>query len=51
MQSDIIAIAIAYILGLAARAVGLPPLVGYLLAGFAEHVCHELLPEPSQPVL
>lgn len=34
MQSDIIAIAIAYILGLAARAVGLPPLVGYLLAGF-----------------
>lgn len=34
MQSDIIAIAIAYILGLAARLVGLPPLVGYLLAGF-----------------
>ena len=34
MQSDIIAIAIAYILGLAARSVGLPPLVGYLLAGF-----------------
>ncbi len=35
MQSDIIAIGIAYALGLAARSVGLPPLVGYLLAGFA----------------
>jgi len=35
MQSDIIAIGIAYALGLAARFVGLPPLVGYLLAGFA----------------
>lgn len=34
MQSDIIAIGIAYASGLAARAVGLPPLVGYLLAGF-----------------
>jgi len=34
LQSDIIAIGIAYALGLAARFVGLPPLVGYLLAGF-----------------
>ena len=34
MQSDIIAIGIAYASGLAARSVGLPPLVGYLLAGF-----------------
>jgi len=34
MQSDIIAIGIAYASGLAARAVGLPPLVGYLIAGF-----------------
>ncbi|VAX14010.1 Putative glutathione-regulated potassium-efflux system protein KefB [hydrothermal vent metagenome] len=34
MQSDIIAIAIAYILGVAVRVVGLPPLVGYLFAGF-----------------
>ncbi len=34
MQSDIIAIGIAYVLGLAARFVGLPPLIGYLLAGF-----------------
>ena len=34
MQSDIIAIGIAYGAGLAARLVGLPPLVGYLIAGF-----------------
>ena len=34
MQSDIVAIGIAYASGLAARSVGLPPLVGYLLAGF-----------------
>ncbi len=34
MQSDIIAIAIAYALGLTARFIGLPPLVGYLIAGF-----------------
>lgn len=34
MQSDIIAIGIAYALGLAARFVGLPPLIGYLIAGF-----------------
>lgn len=34
VQSDIIAIGIAYASGLAARSVGLPPLVGYLLAGF-----------------
>ena len=35
MQSDILAIGIAYALGLAARAIGLPPLIGYLVAGFA----------------
>lgn len=34
MQSDIIAIAIAYVLGVAARMLGLPPMTGYLLAGF-----------------
>ncbi|VAW82958.1 Putative glutathione-regulated potassium-efflux system protein KefB, partial [hydrothermal vent metagenome] len=34
MQSDIIAIGIAYVLGLAARLIGLPPLIGYLVAGF-----------------
>lgn len=34
MQADIVAIGIAYASGLAARAIGLPPLVGYLLAGF-----------------
>ncbi|MGD8842717.1 MAG: cation:proton antiporter [Gammaproteobacteria bacterium] len=34
MQSDIIAIGIAYASGLAARSVGLPPLVGYLITGF-----------------
>jgi glutathione-regulated potassium-efflux system ancillary protein KefC len=34
MQSDIIAIGIAFASGLAARSVGLPPLVGYLIAGF-----------------
>jgi len=34
MQSDIIAIGIAYSLGLLARLVGLPPLIGYLVAGF-----------------
>ena len=34
LQSDILAIGFAYTLGLAARFVGLPPLVGYLLAGF-----------------
>jgi len=35
MQSDITALGIAYALGLAARFIGLPPLVGYLVAGFA----------------
>ena len=34
MQADIIAIAVAFILGLGMRSVGLPPLVGYLIAGF-----------------
>jgi len=34
MQLDIISISIAYALGIAARFIGLPPLVGYLLAGF-----------------
>jgi glutathione-regulated potassium-efflux system ancillary protein KefC len=34
VQADIVAIGIAYASGLAARAIGLPPLVGYLLAGF-----------------
>ncbi len=34
MQMDIIAIGAAFILGLGARFVGLPPLVGYLVAGF-----------------
>ncbi len=34
MQSDILAIGIAFLLGLAARFVGLPPLIGYLIAGF-----------------
>ncbi len=34
MHSDIIAITVAFALGLMARSIGLPPLVGYLLAGF-----------------
>jgi predicted Kef-type K+ transport protein len=34
VQSDILAIGIAFLLGLAARFVGLPPLIGYLIAGF-----------------
>jgi len=34
MHFDIIAVGIAYALGLAARHIGLPPLIGYLLAGF-----------------
>jgi len=34
MQMDIIAIGVAFILGLGARFVGLPPLIGYLVAGF-----------------
>ena len=34
MQADIIAIGVAFILGLGARFVGLPPLIGYLVAGF-----------------
>ena len=34
MHADIIAIGVAFILGLGARFVGLPPLVGYLVAGF-----------------
>jgi len=34
LQSDIIAIGIAYVLGLVARLIGLPPLIGYLVAGF-----------------
>ncbi len=34
MESDIIAITVAFILGVAARSIGLPPMVGYLLAGF-----------------
>ena len=35
MQADIIAIGVAFIFGLGARLTGLPPLVGYLVAGFA----------------
>lgn len=34
MQPDIIAIGIAYTFGIAAHFFGLPPLVGFLLAGF-----------------
>jgi glutathione-regulated potassium-efflux system ancillary protein KefC len=34
MQSDIVAIGMAFLFGLTARVVGLPPLVGYLIAGF-----------------
>ncbi len=34
MQADIIAIGTAFLFGLGARLVGLPPLVGYLVAGF-----------------
>jgi len=34
VQSDILAIGIAFLLGLTARFVGLPPLIGYLIAGF-----------------
>lgn len=45
MQSDIIAIGIAYASGLAARLIGLPPLVGYLLAGFGLYAGgHSLTP-------
>ena len=35
MQSDIVAIGLAFLFGLGARLLGLPPLVGYLIAGFA----------------
>jgi predicted Kef-type K+ transport protein len=34
MQSDILAIGIAFLLGLAVRFIGLPPLIGYLITGF-----------------
>ena len=34
MQSDILNIGIAFLLGFLARFVGLPPLIGYLIAGF-----------------
>jgi len=34
VQSDILAIGIAFLLGLAVRLVGLPPLIGYLITGF-----------------
>ncbi len=34
MHSDILAISIAYLSGLIARSLALPPLIGYLLAGF-----------------
>lgn len=34
MQADIIAIGFSFALGLLARLIGLPPLVGYLVAGF-----------------
>ena len=34
MYADIIAIGMAFLLGLGARLTGLPPLVGYLIAGF-----------------
>lgn len=34
MQPDIIAIGVAFAFGLAARLIGLPPLIGYLIAGF-----------------
>jgi predicted Kef-type K+ transport protein len=34
MQSDILTLGVAYLLGLGARSIGLPPLIGYLVAGF-----------------
>lgn len=34
MYADIIAIGTAFLFGLGARLIGLPPLVGYLIAGF-----------------
>lgn len=34
---EVVWIAAAYVLGIAARQIGLPPLVGYLLAGFGLH--------------
>ncbi|MFZ0468935.1 MAG: cation:proton antiporter, partial [Thiogranum sp.] len=34
MQADIIAIGVAFLFGLGSRLAGLPPLVGYLVAGF-----------------
>ena len=43
MHADIIAIGVAFILGLGARFVGLPPLVGYLVAGFFVTVLLKLL--------
>jgi glutathione-regulated potassium-efflux system ancillary protein KefC len=38
MLDAVVWIAVAFALGVAARQVGLPPLVGYLLAGFGLHV-------------
>ena len=37
MLDAVVWITVAFVLGLAARQLGLPPLVGYLLAGFALH--------------
>ncbi len=37
LYPDLVAIGTAFLCGLAVRAVGLPPLVGYLVAGFALH--------------
>ena len=37
MMIDVVWIGIAFVLGLAARAAGLPPLIGYLVAGFVLH--------------
>ncbi|HFD78809.1 MAG TPA: potassium transporter Kef [Gammaproteobacteria bacterium] len=37
MHADIVAIGVAYLFGVLARIIGLPPLVGYLAAGFTLH--------------
>ena len=50
---ETIILGFAYVFGLAARRVGLPPLVGFLAAGFAVHLAGPALglPEATGPIL
>jgi predicted Kef-type K+ transport protein len=44
---EVITISFAFVFGLAVRQIGLPPLVGFLAAGFAINLCSPLLGVPT----